>query len=272
MPMALIISSHVAGSRVGGSAQALALATFGIDTVEVPTVLFGRHPGWGAPGGGTVPVEIFEGMLEGVCDNGLFDRADLVLSGYFATAEQVVIAAEAARACPNAVIIVDPIMGDADKDPYVTEEVVDAIEHELAPIAHLIAPNAWEAERLTGIKIDGPPTAVAAARKLERPALISSVPCGGEIGVVYVDPRGAWLATHRRLEQAPSGTGDLLTALFAALLLEDISPEERLRRVVGGVALAVEAAEEWQVPELPIVALGHSLKDAPATVRIEQIA
>lgn len=272
MPLALIISSHVAGSRVGGSAQALVLAAFGIDTIEVPTVLFGRHPGWGAPGGGTVPVETFEGMLEGVCDNGLFDRADLVMTGYFASAEQVVIAAEAARACPNAVVIVDPIMGDTDKGLYVPEDVVDAIEHELAPIAHLISPNAWEAERLTGIRIDGPPAAVAAARKLERPALISSVPCGGEIGVVYADPRGAWLAAHRRLEAAPNGTGDLLTALFAALLLEDIPPDERLRRVVGGVALAVEAAEEWQAPELPIVALGARLKDQPAPVRVEQIA
>ena len=272
MPLALILSSHVAGSRVGGSAQALVLATFGIDTVEVPTVLFGRHPGWGAPGGGPVPVETFEGMLEGVCDNGLFDLADLVLTGYFASAEQAVIAAEAARACPNAVIIVDPIMGDGGKGLYVSEEVADANEHELAPIAHLIAPNAWEAERLTGIKIDGAPAAVAAARKLDRPALISSVPCGAEIGVVYADPRGAWLATHRRLEQAPSGTGDLLTALFAAHLQDDISPEERLARTVGGVALAVEAANEWQAPELPIVALGARLKDEPAPVRVEQIA
>jgi pyridoxine kinase len=272
MPLALIISSHVAGSCVGGSAQALALSNFGIDAVEVPTVLFGRHPGWGAPGGGPVPVETFEGVLEGVCDNGLFERADLVLTGYFASADQVVIAAEAARACPNAVIIVDPIMGDRDKGLYVTEEVADAVEHELAPIADLIAPNVWEAERLTGLTIDGPPAAVAAARKLDKPALISSVDCDGEIGVVYADPRGAWLAAHRRLEQAPSGSGDLLTALFAALLLEDIAPDERLARVVGGVALAVEAANEWQAPELPLVALGARLKDAPAAVRIERIA
>ena len=45
MPLALIMSSHVAGSRVGGSAQALALAQFKIDPVVVPTVLYGRHPG-----------------------------------------------------------------------------------------------------------------------------------------------------------------------------------------------------------------------------------
>ena len=51
MPLALILSSHVAGSRVGGSAQAAALVQFKVDSFVVPTVLYGRHPGWGAPGG-----------------------------------------------------------------------------------------------------------------------------------------------------------------------------------------------------------------------------
>ena len=55
MASALILSSHVASSRVGGSAQVLALAQFKIDPVLAPTVLFGRHPGWGAPGGAPTP-------------------------------------------------------------------------------------------------------------------------------------------------------------------------------------------------------------------------
>ena len=93
--MALIMSSHVAGSRVGGSAQALALTQFKIDPVVIPTVLYGRHPGWGAPGGAQVPIEAFEGMLDGVEANGLFGLCDLVLTGYFASVEQVRAAARA---------------------------------------------------------------------------------------------------------------------------------------------------------------------------------
>jgi len=49
MPLALILSSHVAGSQVGATAQAAALAPFAIDAMVVPTVLFGRHPGWARP-------------------------------------------------------------------------------------------------------------------------------------------------------------------------------------------------------------------------------
>ena len=272
MPLALILSSHVAASRVGGSAQALSLAPFKIDPVEVPTVLFGRHPGWGAPGGAAVSDEVFAGVLEGVEANGLFELAELVITGYFASAEQVAIAASAARKCPNAKIVVDPIMGDTGRELYVKPEVAPAIARELILLADVVAPNARELSRLAGIKVDDAASAVEAARRLGKATLVSSIDCGEEIGVVYAAPEGAWLAAHRKLEHAPNGTGDLLTALFAAAMLEDLAPEERLARAVGGVALAVEAAQMWQAPELPIVALGTRLRDEPAPVRIEKIA
>ena len=93
MSSALILSSHVASSRVGGSVQALALAQFKIDPVLAPTVLYGRHPGWGAPGGGATPIEVFEGMLDGIEANGLLEQIDLVITGYFADPAQVRAAA-----------------------------------------------------------------------------------------------------------------------------------------------------------------------------------
>ena len=70
MPHVLILSSLVAGSRVGGRVAVSALEARGIDTVFVPTVLLGRHPGHGAPGGGAVPAEQFGSMLEGVAAHG----------------------------------------------------------------------------------------------------------------------------------------------------------------------------------------------------------
>ena len=93
MSLALIISSHVAASQVGGTAQANALAPFRMETMVVPTVLYGRHPGWGAPGGAAVPVEAIEGILDGIEANGLFALTDLVLTGFFATPAQVRAAA-----------------------------------------------------------------------------------------------------------------------------------------------------------------------------------
>jgi pyridoxine kinase len=95
---------------------------------------------------------------------------------------------------------------------------------------------------------------------------VSSVDCGDQIGVVYAEPSGAWLASHPRLPDVPNGTGDLLTALFAAALLEDLTPAERLARAVGGVAAVVEAANRTGARELPM-----ALTDA-ASLRVEKIA
>ena len=281
MPLALILSSHVASSRVGGFVQALALAQLKVDPVVVPTVLFGRHPGWGAPGGGATPPELFQGMLDGVEANGLFGAADVVLTGYFPDAAHVTAAARAIDAiraadrsgayAPKARIIVDPVMGDEGRGLYVSAEVAEAIASELVPRADLVTPNAWELERLTGAPVRGPADARAGSRLLGRPVLVSSVVHGSEIGVVYADSHEAWYAAHTRLAQVPKGSGDLLAALFAAALVEDQPMSYALARAVGGVLETITAAQAWGASELPVVAVGGKIRQASPAVRIERL-
>ena len=282
MPLALIMSSHVAASRVGGTVQALAFSALGIDPVMVPTVLYGRHPGWGAPGGAAVSAEVFEAMLEGVQANGLFGLADVVITGYFASAAQVRAAARAIDAVrasgrsgsysPRATIIVDPIMGDAGKGLYVPTEVAEAIASELVGRADLISPNAWELERLAGGPVRDANAAVEVGRRLGRPILISSIPDGDDMGVVYADANEAWLAAHSRAPRAPAGTGDLLAALYATAVVEKLSPRDALARAVGGVVETVNAANAWGSPELPVVAMGTRIGKGSPSVRIERSA
>ena len=143
----------------------------------------------------------------------------------------------------------------------------------LVPLADVIAPNLWELARIAGGSATDAPSAVALARKLGRPCLATSVPAGeGRIGVLLVDGGEAIFAVHRKLESVPRGTGDLLTALFAAGLIEELSPREALARAVGGVASAVEATEASRATELPIAALADRLMRPAAKVSIETLA
>jgi pyridoxine kinase len=251
MPRVLLLSSHVAASPVGGGAQVVALARRGIDTVLVPTVLFGRHPGLGPPGGGPTPLETFEGMLQGVAASGVLERIDAVITGYFASASQVAAAArmvDAVRAAsPGARIVVDPIMGDDPKGLYVREEVALMIAADLVPRADLVAPNVWELARLTGASACDP---LGAARALGRPVLLSSVERGGDIGVLYVDGREAWLASHRRVDGAPNGTGDRLTALFTTALIEGSAPRDALKDAVQAVAAEIMGPTDVRLEDL----------------------
>jgi pyridoxine kinase len=281
MPLALILSSHVASSRVGGFVQALAFAQLKVDPIVVPTVLYGRHPGWGPPGGAAVPIEAFQGVLDGVEANGLFGMVDILITGYFSSADQVRAAGrtiDKVRAAPRRGaytpkprIIVDPIMGDAGRGLYVLGEVAEAIVAELVPRADLLAPNVWELERMTGLTVRDTHAVRQGARLLGKPLLVSSIMRGPEIGVVYADAREAWLAAHLRAETAPSGAGDLLVALYAAALLENQPISYALARAVSGVAETITAAHTWEASELPVVAMGQRIRQTSPAVRIERL-
>ena len=277
MPFALILSSYVAASRVGGGAQALALAPFGIDTAVIPSVLFGRHPGWGAPGGGAVDAQTMREMIDAVAANGLLAQTDAVISGYFVDAAQVRLAGETIdrvrSAQPLVRVVVDPVLGDAGRGFFVSDEVCQAVKAELVPRADLVTPNIFELEFLAGRPLDSVSDIIAAARGLKRPALVTSAPAGeGEIGVLYVDEASAVLAAHRRLKTVPQGTGDLICALYTAGLIEGLAPAAALERATRATAEAVETADALLANELPIVALGDRLVRPTAEVRIETLA
>src|SRR6185437_4184317 len=99
---------------------------------------------------------------------------------------------------------------------------------------------------LAGCEIGDAPAAAAAARKLGRPALVTSVPAReGEIGLLFYDGESAMLFAHPRLPQAPNGTGDLITASFGAGLVEGLSALAAAERAARAVAEAVQAAKAW---------------------------
>jgi pyridoxine kinase len=283
MPLALILSSHVAASRVGGSAQALALAPFKIDAVVVPTVLFGRHPGWGAPGGAAVEDATFEGMLQGLRAHRTFGLADVLITGYFASAAQVraaagtidAVSATAGRAgafSDRCVVVVDPIMGDEGAGLYVKPEVAEAVAELLVPRADWLTPNAWELACLSGLPVTSAAQAADAASALNKPVLATSIPCGeGRIGLLLATGDRAVLFSHARLDKVPHGAGDLVTAVFAAGLIKGGDPFAAAERAARAAAETVQACADWAAPELPIVALGERLVHPTAEVRVERI-
>jgi len=276
MPVALILSSFVAASRIGGGAQQYVLAAHRIDPVLAPTVLFGRNPATGAAGEVTAP-EVLRRMLADIEADAVFGEVDLVITGHFSLPEQVEIAAgllERVRAAASRppTVVVDPIMGDSPKGLYVKPQVAEAVARRLTPLADWITPNLWELERLSGQPIADARAAVAACRKLGRAALVTSVPTAeGEIGLLYCEAAEAVLFSHQRLANAPNGTGDLVTASFAAGLIEQLTPRAAAERAARVAAETVQAALEWGTPDLPIVALAERLASPTADVRIEPL-
>lgn len=275
MPLVLVISSYVAASRVGGGIAPYVLGPMKVDPVHVPTCLFGRHPGWGPPGGGPVAPETMAKMLEGVEANGLYSLVDAVVTGHFSLPEQVAVAAQAIdriRAAPRGkshahfpekpIVIIDPVMGDEAPGLYIRPETATALMTELVPRADILAPNLWEFARLTDTDLARLRTAEDVARAAKSRGgrwLISSVPSPQGIGVLHVDGEARLAETARIAGKIPNGTGDMLTLRFAGGVVSGYGAEAALSDATGATHAVIAKTVEWAGTELNLAACSDLL-------------
>jgi pyridoxine kinase len=251
MARILAISSQVVFGPVGNTAATPALQALGHEVMQVPTILLSHHPGHGPPAADPVRDKFFAALLERTVK---IAEPDAVLTGYFASAAQVVSAAKIIRTLkttnPEMPVLVDPVIGDHGK-LYVKEEIAKAIREKLLPLATMTTPNLFELQWLTASTAKIIPSA---ARRLDvKEVIVTSVPGRDktEIGSMLVMAESAYVI-HRPKEKAvPNGTGDFLAGAYLGnrlLFPPNIAFRKsmsRLRRVIGksagSTALAVTA-------------------------------
>jgi pyridoxine kinase len=239
----------VAHGSVGLAAICPALARLGHECIALPTILLSSHPGRPPFAGRIVEPETLRHMLEALDAGGQLDDVEAVLTGYMPSPAHAALAQDAVtriRTRPaGALIVVDPIIGDDPKGLYVDRTVASAIRDQLLPVADIATPNTFELAWLSGVAVDSVASAIAAAARLAVPAtLATSVPVPPHrLANVLVEPDGAHAVSVPRLEDAPHGTGDLLSALLVAARLEGRSNAEAMALAAAGVAAAVAASQ-----------------------------
>ncbi len=257
----IAITSHVAGSTVGGRVTGAVMQARGIDMALVPTVLMGRHPGKGIPGGGPVAADQIGSILTGLRRDGWCERADAIFVGYQALPEQVAAVCAFIREiradqnhlkadlpCPK--LVLDPILGDGPGEPddrhlYIKPETAAVIRDQLLPLVDVITPNLFELAWLTGRPLKTEADIVEAARGLGCEVVVTSTPASeGQIGTMVIDPLTAQTITTPRRTGALNGAGDLFAAeMLAGLLTGDalvVAAGEAAARV-GSVFVASDA-------------------------------
>ncbi|MGJ3232775.1 MAG: PfkB family carbohydrate kinase [Oceanicaulis sp.] len=254
----IVISSLVSGARVGGGLSCAALERDGLRAELVPTVIMGRHPGQGAPGGGPVSAEMMASTLDAMLDQGRAEAARAILTGYFREPEQVDAAARfieaARRRNPALTVLVDPILGDGEAGAgrlYIPEATARAIGVRLIPLADAITPNLFELAWLSGRTLESEAEIAEAARNLAPAALVTSARASpSRIGALAVTPSQVWRIAANRIEPAPNGTGDLFAATVLARRLEGLSWQEAAEAGAARVWRALNAAAEAGAAEL----------------------
>ncbi|MEE1296829.1 MAG: pyridoxamine kinase [Bifidobacterium sp.] len=128
------------------------LSAAGCDVCPVPTALFSAHTKFPVFTM-TDTTDMLSGYLDAWGKEGV--ELDGVYSGFLGAPEQVAIIQRLYREYPNALRLVDPVMGDAGQMyPTYTKELCDAMGA-LANGADILMPNLTEASILTGTEYRG---------------------------------------------------------------------------------------------------------------------
>lgn len=278
-PAAVVIAtSHVVRGGIGGRAAVFALERLGHRVWSLPTIILPFHPGHG-PSGRSVPdASDFEQIVDDLAASSWLSEIGAVISGYFATPEQVVSFArfvdELKQRNPNIIYVCDPVMGDAGR-LYVNAALADAIRDALLPRADFATPNRFELEWLTGTDCASNNDLVHAARQLpaERVVVTSAdAMLRGHIGALYVDAKTALLGEHQAVPNPPHGPGDLTSALVAAHGLRGLAPKDLLVRTFGSVGQLVMQSVRAGSDELDLAAGQQAIISPHVPIQVRQLS
>ncbi|MFD2261686.1 pyridoxal kinase [Lacibacterium aquatile] len=276
----LSIQSRVIQGHVGNAAAVLPLQYLGHEVWAVDTVTFSNHPGRSKFRGRVTPPAEVADLLLGLEEQEIFTRCQAVISGYLGDAgNTTAIAASVAavkRANPDALYLLDPVMGDHDVGDhgalYVRPTVPPAIRQDLLPIADIATPNQFELEYLTGGPLADTAAAIAAARSLgpARVFVTSLKTPATEAGILetlMVDANGAWLVRQPAFERRFDGSGDMFAALFLGHFLNSKDAVDAFGRACAGVALLLRQTMASGQLDIPLTSgIPSAVKESPAEV------
>jgi pyridoxine kinase len=216
----LAVSSQVAFGPVGNSAAVPALQAAGHEVLAIPTITLSNHPGHGKPAGFRTSADDIGNILATLETLGVLDGVGAVMTGYFASPEQIAAMSKVLMRMKAAnsqlYVLVDPVLGD-EEGLYVHEAVAEAIASDLVPLATCITPNRFELAWLSGRAVDEADGAIAAARMLgTAEVLATSIPTKNMLSTMLVTADGQHAIAVPRLAGVPHGTGDLLSGLYLA--------------------------------------------------------
>jgi pyridoxine kinase len=264
--LVISIQSQVVHGHVGNSAAVHAMQAEGVNVAAVPTTLLSNHPRYPTVRGRVLEAELVADLLKGIEERDLVDEAAVIVTGYLGSPGNALVVADFVECAllrnRELVYLCDPVIGD-DGRIYVADGILDVVRQRLLPAAHLITPNQFELELLSGITIADAEALRAATAVIAGQGRIDVVATGCALGdtpngqvetILCADGQLSRFATLR-LPIRPYGTGDLLTGLIAAHLAKGTSTETAVRLAVETIFAVLIRTQGADATEMRLVPL-----------------
>ncbi|XP_024031888.1 pyridoxal kinase isoform X2 [Morus notabilis] len=222
----LSIQSHTVQGYVGNKSAVFPLQLLGYDVDPINSVQFSNHTGYPTFKGQVLNGEQLWELIEGLEKNDLLYYTHL-LTGYIGSVSFLNTVLEVVRKLrsvnPKLTYVCDPVMGDEGK-LYVPLDLVSVYREKVVPVASMLTPNQFEAELLTGNRIDSESKGREACNILH-----AAGPSKVVITSINIDGSLLLIGSHDKEKGKPSeqfkimipripayftGTGDLMTALL----------------------------------------------------------
>ncbi|XP_058087323.1 pyridoxal kinase isoform X2 [Magnolia sinica] len=203
----LSIQSHTVQGYVGNKSAVFPLQLLGYDVDPINSVQFSNHTGYPTFKGQVLNGQQLWDLIEGLEANNLLYYTHL-LTGYIGSVsflDTVLQVVDKLRSVnPQLTYVCDPVMGDEGK-LYVPPELVNVYRQKVVPVASMLTPNQFEAEQLTGFRINSESDGLKACNLLH-----ATGPSKVVITSVHVEDSFVLIGSHQKV----NGTGDLMTALL----------------------------------------------------------
>ena len=232
------------------------LSAMGVQVCPVPTAVLSAHTGYGE----FVMRDLTDFMTPALEHyKKLNVKFDCVYSGFLASSEQIDHCLEFFKSFPDALKVVDPVMGDGGKAyATYTKELCERMS-ELVAVADIITPNLTEAAILLGEEYPKEPMStvlvkdwlVRLSRKGAKIVVITSITLEGEkVATVGYDSTSEsfWELENVLVPAQYSGTGDMFASVLIGGLLKDDELPVAMNRAVNFTEHTVRITYEHNRP------------------------
>ena len=239
---ALTIAGSDSGAGAGIQADLKTFAALGVYGLSALTAITAQNT-QGVLAAQDLPPELVEAQIDAVLED---IGADAAKTGMLASSAIIEVVARCVSRW-NLRLVVDPVMVAKGGDPLLQPEAITTLSTVLLPLAEVVTPNLFEAEVLTGQRIETLDDMRAAAQAIRALGPRHVVVKGGHraadpVDVYFDGKRFAELRAERISTRHTHGTGCTFSAAIAAFMARGLAVDAAITGAKSYITQAIRHA------------------------------